>query len=76
MKNLENMQSKETHIITTEAVIKNQVKDLIHVKMDAGKASKKEAWSMAEILNDVSVRFGRNMETYAREYIVQLCMKK
>jgi hypothetical protein len=44
--------------------------------MDAGKASKKEAWSMAEILNDVSVRFGRNMETYAREYIIQLCMKK
>ena len=75
MKNLENIQSKEIHISTTGTVIKNQLKNLIHVKMDAGKASKKEAWSMAEILNDVSARFGRNWEAYAREDIIQLSTK-
>ena len=73
MENLETTQSKNVHIFTTEEVIKNQTKDLIHTLMDAGKASKKQGWVMSEILDEVSMRFGRDMTTYARNYIIQQC---
>ncbi len=73
MENLETNQSKNVHIFTTEEVIKNQTKDLIHTLMDAGKASKKQGWVMSEILDEVSMRFGRDMTTYARNYIIQQC---
>ena len=73
MENLETNQSKNVHIFTTEEVIKNQVKNLIHTLMDAGKASKKQGWAMSDILDEVSMRFGRDMTTYARNYIIQQC---
>ena len=73
MENLENIQSKNIHIFTTEEVIKNQTKDLIHTLMDAGKASKKQGWAMSDILDEVSMRFGRDMTTYAKNYIIQQC---
>ena len=73
MENLETNQSKNVHIFTTEEVIKNQTKDLIHTLMDAGKANKKQGWVMSEILDEVSMRFGRDMTTYARNYIIQQC---
>ena len=73
MENLENTQSENIHIFTTEEVIKNQTKDLIHTLMDAGKASKKQGWAMSDILEEVSMRFGRDMTTYAKNYIIQQC---
>ena len=73
MENLENIQSENIHIFTTEEVIKNQTKDLIHTLMDAGKASKKQGWAMSDILEEVSMRFGRDMTTYAKNYIIQQC---
>jgi hypothetical protein len=73
MENLENIQSPNIHIFTPEEVLKNQTKDLIHTLMDAGKASKKQAWAMSEILDEVSMRFGRDMTAYAKKYILQLC---
>ena len=73
MENLENTQSENIHIFTTEEVIKNQTKDLIHTLMDAGKASKKQGWAMSDILDEVSMRFGRDMTTYAKNYIIQQC---
>ena len=75
MENLENIQSDNVQIISTEDVIRNQVKNLIHASMDAGKASKKQAWAMTEILDEVSMKFGRDLTSYARKYIIQLCMK-
>ncbi len=71
MENLENTQSKNIHIFTTEEVIKNQTKNLIHTLMDAGKASKKQGWAMSDILDEVSMRFGRDMTAYAKNYIIQ-----
>ena len=73
MENLENIQSKNIHIFTTEEIVKNQTKDLIHPLMDAGKASKKQGWAMSDILDEVSMRFGRDMTTYAKNYIIQQC---
>jgi hypothetical protein len=75
MENLENIQCKNVVITTTEEVIRNQVKNLVHTSMDAGKADKKQAWAMAEILEKVSIKFGTDMTAYAKEYIVQLCRK-
>ena len=72
---MENAKSKNVHIATTEEVIGNQVKELIHFSMDAGKTSKKEAWSMAEILDQVSMKFGKEVTPYARKYILQLCTR-
>jgi hypothetical protein len=71
MENLENIQSENIHIFTTEEVIKNQTKDLIHTLMDAGKASKKQGWAMSDILDEVSMRFGRNMTSFAKKYMIQ-----
>jgi len=39
--------------------------------MDAGKASKKQGWAMSDILDEVSMRFGRDMTAYAKNYIIQ-----
>ena len=75
MENLENIQSDNVQIISTEDVIKNQVRNCIHTLMDAGKASKRQGWSMTEILDEVSMKFGRDLTSYARKYIIQLCMK-
>ena len=72
---MENIKYKNVHIATTEEVIGNQVIDLIHSSMDAGKTSKKEGWSMAEILDQISMRFGEEATSYAKKYILQLCMK-
>ncbi len=55
--------------------MENQVKNLIQALMDAGKASKKQGWSMTEILDEVSIKFGRDMTSYARKYIIQQHMK-
>ena len=71
MENLETTQSKNIHIFTTEEVMKNQTKNLIHTLMDAGKASKKQGWAMSDILDEVSMRFGRDMTAYAKNYIIQ-----
>ena len=75
MENIETIQSDNVQIISTEDVIKNQVRNCIHDLMDAGKASKKQGWSMMIILDEVSMKFGKDMSSYAREYIIQQHMK-
>ena len=73
MENITSIQSENIHIFTSEEVVKNQVKNLIHTLMDAGKASKRQGWAMSEILDEVSMRFNRDMTTYAKDYIIQQC---
>ncbi len=75
MENLETIQSDNVQIISTEDVIRNQVRNCIHTLMDAGKASKRQGWAMSEILDEVSIKFGRDMTSYARKYIIQQHMK-
>ena len=75
MENIENIKSDYVQIISTEDVIGNQVRNCIHALMDAGKAGKRQGWSMAEILDEVSIKFGKDMSSYAREYIIQHHMK-
>ena len=56
---------------TTQEVIQNQVKDLVHQLMDAGKASRKNGWVMSDIVTEVNDAYGRDMAVFAREYIVK-----
>ena len=72
-----NFTHENVHIFTTEEVIKNQVKDFIHTRMDEANAEpvnqynrKSKGWSMVEILAEVSVRFGEDMSDFAKRYIV------
>ena len=72
-----NLKHENVHIFTTEEVIKNQVKDFIHTRMDEANAGpvnehtrKSKGWSMSETLADVSVRFGGDMVDFAKRYIV------
>jgi hypothetical protein len=72
MQNSQNKISQNAQIVEA---IGNQVEEFIHYSMDAGKKSKKEAWSMIEILDQVSIRFGREVKPYAKQYMLQLLMK-
>ena len=56
---------------TTQEVIQNQVKDLVHQLMDAGKASRRNGWVMSDIVTEVNDAYGRDMAVYARDYIVK-----
>ena len=56
---------------TTQEVIQNQVKDLVHQLMDAGKASRRNGWVMSDIVTEVNDVFGRDMAVFARDYIVK-----
>ena len=56
---------------TTQEVIQNQVKDLVHQLMDAGKASRKNGWVMSDIVTEVNDAYGRDMAVFARDYIVK-----
>lgn len=56
---------------TTQEVIQNQVKDLVHQLMDAGKASRRNGWVMSDIVTEVNDAFGRDMAVFARDYIVK-----
>ena len=69
-----NLKHENLHIFTTEEVIQNQVKNLIHHLMDEGKASHKLGWAMSDILAEVSDRYGRAMTGFARDYIVNMCV--
>ena len=72
-----NLNHENVHIFTTEEVIRNQVKDFIHTRMDEANAGpvnqytrKSKGWSMSEILAEVSVRFGEDVADFAKRYIV------
>ena len=56
---------------TTQEVIQNQVKDLVHQLMDAGKASRRKGWVMSDIVTEVNDAYGRDMAVFARDYIVK-----
>lgn len=56
---------------TTQEVIQNQVKDLVHQLMDAGKASRRNGWVMSDIVTEVNDAYGRDMAVFARDYIVK-----
>ena len=72
-----NLNHENVHIFTTEEVIRSQVKDFIHTRMDEANSGpvnqytrKSKGWSMSEILAEVSVRFGEDMVDFAKRYIV------
>ena len=72
-----NLKHENVHIFTTEEVIRKQVKDFIHTRMDEANAEpvnqytrKSKGWSMSEILAEVSVRFGEDVVDFAKRYIV------
>ena len=72
-----NLTHENVHIFTTEEVIRKQVKDFIHTRMDEANSGpvnkytrKSKGWSMSEILAEVSVRFGEDMADFAKRYIV------
>ena len=72
-----NLSHENVHIFTTEEVIRKQVKDFIHTRMDEANGGpvnkytrKSKGWSMSEILAEVSVRFGEDMADFAKRYIV------
>lgn len=56
---------------TTQEVIQNQVRDLVHQLMDAGKASRRNGWVMSDIVTEVNDAYGRDMAVFARDYIVK-----
>ena len=56
---------------TTQEVIQNQVKDLVHQLMDAGKASRRNGWVMSDIVTEVNDAYGRDMAVFARDYIIK-----
>ena len=65
-----NFTAENVHIFTTEEVIQNQVKNLVHTLMDEGKDGPTHGWVMSDILAEVSVRFGEDMADFAKRYIV------
>ena len=74
MENIQTLNSENIKIFTTEEVIQNQVKNLIHHLMDKGKASPRQGWAMSDILAEVSDRYGRVVTGFARDYIVNMCV--
>jgi len=76
MENLETIQSSNAHIFTTEEVLQNQVKNLIHELMDAGNDSHKRGWAMSDIVAEVSESYGRSMASFAKQYIINMCMNE
>ena len=56
---------------TTQEVIQNQVRDLVHQLMAAGKASRRNGWVMSDIVTEVNDAYGRDMAVFARDYIVK-----
>ena len=76
MENLETIQSSNAHIFTTEEVLQNQVKNLIHELMDAGNDSHKRGWAMSDIVADVAESYGRDMASFAKQYIINMCMNE
>ena len=65
-----NFTTENVHIFTTEEVIQNQVKNLVHTLMDEGKDGPTHGWVMSDILSEVSERFGRDMVDFAKRHIV------
>ena len=57
-------------IYTTEELLQNQVKILVHALMDEGKDGPTHGWVMSEILAEISEKFGEKMADFARRYIV------
>ena len=74
MESIQNSNSENVQVFTTEEVIQNQVKNLIHHLMDEGKASHTLGWAMSDILAEVSDRYGRAMTGFAKDYIVNMCV--
>ena len=74
MENIQTLNSENIQVFTTEEVIQNQVKNLIHDLMDEGKASPALGWAMSDILAEVSDRYGRAMTGFAKDYIVNMCV--
>jgi len=66
----QNFKTENIQIYTTEEVIQSQVKNLVHMMMDKGKASPTQGWAMSDILEEVSDRYGRAMTEFAKNYIV------
>ena len=65
-----NFTTENVHIFTTEEVIQNQVKNLVHTLMDEGKDGPTHGWVMSDILSEVSERCGRDMVDFAKRHIV------
>ena len=65
-----NFTPENVHIFTTEEVIRNQVRDLVHTMMDEGKDGPVHGWVMSDIVAEVSDRFGKDMADFAKTYIV------
>ena len=74
MENIQTLNSENIKIFTTEEVIQNQVKNLIHYLMDEGKTSPRQGWAMSDILAEVSDRYGRALTGFAKDYIVNMCV--
>ena len=72
---MQNNQTINVQNALMEEGVQIQVEELIHLSMDAGKNSKKEAWSMIEILDQVAIKFGSGAKIHARKYILQLCIR-
>jgi hypothetical protein len=76
MESLQNSISENIQVFTTEEVIQNQVKNLIHELMDAGNDSHKRGWAMSDIVAEVSESYGRSMASFAKQYIINMCMNE
>ena len=76
MENIKSLNSENIRIFTTEEVIQNQVKNLIHNLMDEGKASPTLGWAMSDILEEVRERVGVHAVSEARRYIVKDICKR
>ena len=57
-------------IYTTEELLQNQVKILVHALMDEGKDGPTHGWVMSEILAEIAEKFGDKMADFGRRYIV------
>ena len=73
MEKVENIYSENIQIFTTEEVIQNQVKNFIHKLMDEGMASPIHGWTMSDIVSEVSDKHGRDMASFAKQYIMNMC---
>ena len=74
METMSSIKPDAARVLTTEEFLlfekQEAVKALVDRKMAEGKSSRRQAWVMLEILEDVRRQYGKAMVAFAKSYIV------
>ena len=69
------LNSNNATIMSTEEYLAREHTEVISLLIDklmaAGKAGKRQGWSMSEILTEVELQLGKDALPHARRYIIQ-----